>query len=73
MVTIQHLTMEQLEARLNDIRDAPKDAGVVHLIVRRPETLEREILDEGQFDTAEGLVGDNWRARGSGQTADGSG
>ena len=72
MVTIQHLTMEQLEARLNDIRDAPKDAGVVHLIVRRPETLEREILDEGQFDTAEGLVGDNWRARGSGQTADGS-
>jgi hypothetical protein len=64
--------MEQLEARLDDIRDAPKDAGVVHLIVRRPETLEREILDEGQLDTAEGLVGDNWRARGSGQTADGS-
>ena len=72
MVATQHLTMEQLEARLDDIRDAPKDAGVVHLIVRRPETLEREILDEGQLDTAEGLVGDNWRARGSGQTADGS-
>jgi hypothetical protein len=72
MVAIQYLTMEQLEARLDDIRDAPKDAGVVHLIVRRPETLEREILDEGQLDTAEGLVGDNWRARGSGQTADGS-
>ncbi|CAI8053938.1 hypothetical protein GBAR_LOCUS29484 [Geodia barretti] len=72
MVAIQYLTMEQLEAGLDDIRDAPKDAGVVHLIVRRPETLEREILDEGQLDTAEGLVGDNWRARGSGQTADGS-
>ena len=72
MVAIQQLTMEQLEAGLDDIRDAPKDAGVVHLIVRRPETLEREILDEGQLDTAEGLVGDNWRARGSGQTADGS-
>ena len=72
MVATQHLTMEQLEAGLDDIRDAPKDAGVVHLIVRRPETLEREILDEGQLDTAEGLVGDNWRARGSGQTADGS-
>lgn len=72
MVAVTHLSMEQLEARLDDIRDAPKDAGVVHLIVRRPETLEREILDEGQFDTAEGLVGDNWRARGSGQTADGS-
>ena len=72
MVAIQYLTMEQLEAGLDDIRDAPKDSGVVHLIVRRPETLEREILDEGQLDTAEGLVGDNWRARGSGQTADGS-
>ena len=72
MVAIQYLTMEQLEAGLDDIRDAPKDAGVVHLIVRRPETLEREILDEGQLDTEEGLVGDNWRARGSGQTADGS-
>ena len=72
MVTIQHLTTEQLEAGLDDIRDAPKDAGVVHLIVRRPETLEREILDEGQLDTVEGLVGDNWKARGSGQTADGS-
>ena len=72
MVTIQHLTTEQLEAGLDDIRDAPKDAGVVHLIVRRPETLGREILDEGQLDSTEGLVGDNWKARGSGQTADGS-
>ena len=72
MVAIQHLSTTELEAGLDDIRDAPKDAGVVHLIVRRPETLEREILDEGQLDTVEGLVGDNWKARGSGQTADGS-
>lgn len=72
MVATQHLTTEQLEAGLNDIREAPKDAGVVRMIVRRPETLEREILDEGQLDAAEGLVGDNWRARGSSQTEDGS-
>ena len=72
MVAIQHLTMEQLQAGLDDIRDAPKDTGVVHLIVRRPETLEREILEEGRLDATEGLVGDNWRARGSGQTEDGS-
>ena len=71
MVAIQHLSMEQLQGGLDEIRDAPKDAGVVHLIVRRPETLEREILEEGQLDTTEGLVGDNWRARGSGQTEDG--
>ena len=72
MVAIQHLTTEQLEAGLDNVLNAPKNAGVVHLIVRRPETLEREILDEGQLDTAEGLVGDNWKARGSGQTEDGS-
>ena len=72
MVAIQHLSMTELEAGLDDIRDAPKDTGVVQLIVRRPETLDREVLDEGQLDTVEGLVGDNWKARGSGQTADGS-
>ncbi|MCY3544545.1 MAG: MOSC domain-containing protein [Chloroflexota bacterium] len=72
MATLQHLTTEQLEAGLGEITDAPKDSGVVHLIVRRPETLGREVIDEGQLDTVEGLVGDNWKARGSGQTADGS-
>ncbi len=72
MVTIQHLTTERLEAGLSDIRRAPKDSGVLQLIVRRPDTGEREILDEGQLDDAEGLVGDNWRARGSAGTPDGS-
>ena len=72
MVTIQHMTTEQLEAGLDDIRQAPKDSGVLQLIVRRPDTGEREILDDGQLDAAEGLVGDNWRARGSNSTPDGS-
>ena len=61
MVAIQHLSMEQLEAGLDGIKDAPKDSGVVHMIVRRPETLGREVVDEGQLDTDEGLVGDNWK------------
>jgi len=72
MVTIKHMTTAELEAGLDDIREAPKDTGVVQLIVRRPDTGEREILEEGQLDTAEGLVGDNWRARGSTSTPDGS-
>ncbi len=72
MVTIKHMTMDELEAGLDDIREAPKDSGVVQLIVRRPDTGEREILDDCQLDTAEGLVGDNWRARGSAGTSDGS-
>ena len=32
----------------------------------------REILEFGELDVAEGLVGDNWKARGSKSTPDGS-
>ena len=40
--------------------------------MRRPQTETREVLDEGELDPAEGLVGDNWKQRGSSRTADGS-
>lgn len=67
-----HLTADELEAGLDDVRAAPADAGTVALIVRRPEVGEREVLAEGVLDPAEGLVGDNWKARGSRHTDDGS-
>ncbi len=72
MVTLQQLTLEELEAGLQHIGESPKSEGVVELIVRRPQTLEREILEVGELDFAEGLVGDNWKARGSKGTPDGS-
>ena len=68
----RHLTMAELEAGLDEIRRSPQDQGVLELIVRRPETGHREILEEGELDLAEGLVGDNWRVRGSSRTVDGS-
>jgi len=61
-----------MEAGMETIRQSPKEAGVLKLIVRRPETEAREVLDEAQLDLAEGLVGDNWRTRGSRSTPDGS-
>src|SRR5882724_2284792 len=67
-----HRTNEELEAGLNEIRESPKETGWLKLIVRRPETEQREILEEAKLDLAEGLVGDNWKARGSGRTANGS-
>ena len=67
-----HLTMEQLEAGLDAIRQSPADAGVLALIVRRPQVEAREVLDIGMLDLDEGLVGDNYKARGSSRTADGS-
>jgi hypothetical protein len=72
MADINHLAMAELQAGLERIRQSPKDAGVLELIVRRPKTGAREILEEGQLDLIEGLVGDNWRTRGSFLTTDGA-
>lgn len=68
----RHLTREELEAGLDDIRESPKETGVLEMIVRRPHTGEREVLHEGELDADEGLVGDNWKSRGSDGTDDGS-
>ena len=70
MVNIQHLTTEELEAGLEMIRQSPKDQGILELIVRRPRDDERECLKEGQLDLTEGLIGDNWRTRGSSRMPD---
>lgn len=65
MVEARHLTMVELEAGLDTIRQSPKDAGELVLIVRRPLTDQREILEEGELNQEEGLAGDSWRLRGS--------
>jgi len=67
-----HLSLAELEAGLDEIRDAPSDEGELRLIVRRPAIDEREVLEEAELDTIEGLVGDNWRVKGSSSTEDGS-
>ena len=64
--------MEELEAALEHLREAPKDDGVLQLIVRRPRTDEREVLEEAELDPVKGLIGDNWHVRGSSRTPDGS-
>jgi len=70
---MRHLTQAELMAGLDEILESPKDEAILNLIVRRPETEQREILDEGRLDPAKGLLGDNWLARGSRSTPDGSG
>jgi len=68
----RHLTTEELEAGLDEIRRAPADDGTVALIVRRPVEGEREVLAEGVLDLDQGLVGDRWGAHRSSKTPDGS-
>jgi hypothetical protein len=69
---IKQLTTAELEAGLETIRLAPKDEGVLELIVRRPGVGAREVLAEGELDPEQGLVGDTWSTRASTRTRDGS-
>jgi hypothetical protein len=49
--------------RLDDVRAAPADDGTLELIVRRPASGERELLDWADLDVDGGLVGDRWAVR----------
>lgn len=73
MTNIKHLTMQELETGLDKIRFSPKDEGILEMIVRRPKVNEREILETGELDLIEGLIGDNWKKRGSSRSGDGFG
>lgn len=72
MDTERYLSTNELEAGLEHICQSPKDDGVLKMIVRRPQDDERESVDEAELTLVDGLVGDNWKMRGSKHTADGS-
>jgi hypothetical protein len=56
-------TAAELATRVDHLRAAPAEVGTLDLVVRRPAHGEREILQEGVLDEADGLVGDNWLSR----------
>lgn len=64
-VDVTHRTLDELRDGLPHIRRSPSDEGVLEFIARRPAVGEREVLEEATLDLAEGLVGDNWRSRGT--------
>ena len=70
--TTDTIADRDLDVHLDDVRSAPRDAGRLELIVRRPAVDAREVLEQAVLDDAEGLVGDGWLARGSSRTPDGS-
>jgi MOSC domain-containing protein YiiM len=58
----RELTLAELEAGLDHIRDSPRDGGTLEMIVRRPRSGDREVLDTARLDPDHGLVGDRWGA-----------
>lgn len=72
METLQHLSLMELEAGLEYIRQSPTDNGVLKLIVRRPDVDVREVITTAELSLEEGLIGDTWKVRSSSHTPDGS-
>ena len=66
------MSLDQLEAGLEEIRQSPADGGSLSMIVQRPAVNEREVVATGELDVDVGLVGDSWESRGSRSTPDGS-
>jgi hypothetical protein len=69
---MRHLTTEELDAGLDEIRRSPSDGGTLELIVRRAAADERETVEVAELDLVHGLVGDNWLERGYRKSPDGS-
>ena len=69
----KHLTAEEIEQAMPYVLAVPQNNGRVEMIVRRPKTNKREIVESGVLDIEQGLVGDNWLTRGSSRTNNGFG
>jgi MOSC domain-containing protein YiiM len=53
-------TLEQLHAGLDHIRASPADHGKLEMIVIRPVTNERRVLERCEISAAGGVHGDSW-------------
>jgi MOSC domain-containing protein YiiM len=60
---VQPRSFAELEAGLDQVRAAPKDCGTLVWIACRPAVDVRAVLDFGELDPSQGLVGDNWSVR----------
>lgn len=72
MDTELYSSIHELEAGMETIRQSPRDNGILKMIVRRPQEDAREIIKEAQLTPSDGMLGDNWKTRGSRHTPDGS-
>lgn len=68
----RHRPANELLAGLGDVAASPSSIGTVAMVVARPNNGQRAVLARGTFTVADGLLGDNWRTRGSSRTPDGS-
>jgi MOSC domain-containing protein YiiM len=58
-----HLTLSELEAGLDYIKQSPKNNGTLDSIVIRPEIDKRIVVAECEMSPKQGVHGDNWSSR----------
>jgi MOSC domain len=69
---VHHRAAGELTAGLASVRLSPRDEGIVELLVRRPVVEAREAPAHVVVDRQDGILGDNWRERGSRRGPDGA-
>lgn len=67
---MHHLTLDELQQGLAEIRCSPKDHGVLQAIVIRPATDQRKSLAECEISPERGVHGDKWTQGCSGSLPD---
>jgi len=60
---VSNRAIAQLEAGIDLVIEAPRELGTLALIVRRPSERVREVLEVGQLNLSDGLLGDSWKLR----------
>jgi len=60
MCSIKHLNMDELESGLPEIRQSPRDNGVLKMIVIRSAENERVSVEEAELSPELGVHGDVW-------------
>jgi MOSC domain-containing protein YiiM len=61
-MSIVHVSRDELDARLPELRAIGSAVGTLELIVRRTSEGERELPASAEITLEDGLVGDRWRA-----------
>jgi MOSC domain-containing protein YiiM len=69
---VKHLSWAELEAGLESIRQSPQDRGALEMIVVRPGTDQRLVLDACELGPGQGVHGDDWASRAHVQLPDGA-
>jgi hypothetical protein len=60
----KRLTLAEMEAALPDTGGSPQDQGRLEMIVARPATDQRRVLESAELDLQDGLMGDDWSVLG---------